>query len=146
MTEGNGFWLRMTRLLPGSRPDVWRAMTDPAELARWWGPHGFSTPSIEFEPRIGGSYRIAMRPAEGEVFHLDGEFREVDPPSRIAYTFRWNPPAPDDRETLVTLSLREQGKQTEVELAQGEFATQERLELHDGGWNDSFEKLQGLLG
>jgi uncharacterized protein YndB with AHSA1/START domain len=146
MTEGNGFWLRMTRLLSGSRPDIWRAMTDPAELARWWGPHGFTTPSIEFEPRIGGSYRIAMRPAEGEVFHLDGEFREVDPPSRIAYTFRWDPPAPDDRETLVTLSLRERGKQTEVELAQGEFATQERLELHDSGWNDSFEKLEGLLG
>lgn len=146
MTEGNGFWLRMTRLLSGSRPDVWRAMTDPAEVAGWWGPHGFTIPSIAFEPRIGGSYRIAMRPAEGEVFHLDGEFREVDAPSRIAYTFRWDPPAPDDRETLVTLSLRERGKRTEVELAQGEFATAERLELHDGGWNDSFEKLEWLLG
>ena len=141
-----GLWLRMTRVLPADRPDVWRAMTEADELATWWGPRGFSTPCVEFDPRVGETYRMAMQPPEGELFHLHGEFREVDPPSRLSYTFVWEPPNPDDRETLVTLSLADHGEATEVKLTQGEFATHERLDLHDGGWTESFEKLEERLG
>jgi uncharacterized protein YndB with AHSA1/START domain len=142
----DGLWLRMTRVLPARRTEVWRAMTEADELAGWWGPKGFTTPDVEFHPQVGRTYRIAMQPPEGELFHLHGEFREVDPPSRLSYTFVWEPPNPDDRETLVTLSLAGQGEATEVNLAQGEFATQERLDLHDGGWTESFEKLEERLG
>ncbi len=46
----------------------------------------------------------------------------------------------------MTLSLAERGEETEVELTQGEFATGERLALHDGGWSESFEKLEKLFG
>jgi uncharacterized protein YndB with AHSA1/START domain len=145
MTPRDELWLRMTRVLPASRDDLWRAMTEPDVLARWWGPKGFTVPEIEFEPRTGQSFRITMRPPEGDPFHLDGEFREIERPSRLAYTFRWDPPDPDDRETLVTLSLEDQGGETEVTLSQGEFATPARLELHRDGWTESFEKLQELL-
>jgi uncharacterized protein YndB with AHSA1/START domain len=86
-----------------------------------------------------------MQPAEGEPFHLSGQFREVDPPSRLAFTFKWDPPNPDDRETLAELTLEEQGEQTEVRFSQGRFATEERRALHEGGWSDSFEKLERLL-
>jgi uncharacterized protein YndB with AHSA1/START domain len=141
-----GLWLRMTRILPAPRPDVWRALTEADELVTWWGPKGFSTPDVDFLPRAGQSYRIAMQPPEGELFHLHGTFREVDPPARLSYTFVWDPPDPDDRETLVSLSLTELEEATEVELTQGEFATQERLDLHDGGWTESFEKLEQRLG
>jgi uncharacterized protein YndB with AHSA1/START domain len=146
MTSGEAFSLRMTRVLPARRDRVWQALTEQAELSKWWGPNGFTAPNVDFEPRVDESYRIAMQPPEGELFHLGGEFREVDPPSRLAYTFRWDPPDPDDRETLVMLSLRDLGVQTEVELRQGEFATKERLDLHEGGWTDSFDKLEELLG
>jgi uncharacterized protein YndB with AHSA1/START domain len=146
MTSAEGLWLRMTRVLPAPRDRVWRVMNDPDELPRWWGPDGFSIPSLDFDPRAGGSYRIAMQPPEGDLFHLNGEFREVEPPSRLSYTFIWDPPDPDDRETLVTLALEDRGERTEVGLTQGEFATEERLALHDGGWRESFEKLETLLG
>ena len=146
MSASDGLWLRMTRVLPASRAAVWRAMTDPDELALWWGPQGFTVPSAEFEPRVGASYRIAMQPPEGETFHLEGEVREVDLHRQLAYTFRWDPPDPEDRETVVTLTLRDDGDGTGVELTQGEFATEGRLSLHDGGWNDSFEKLEKVLG
>ena len=139
-------WLRMTRVVPVPRAEVWRAMTDAEEVASWWGPKGFSTRGLEFDPEVGAAYRIAMQPPEGELFHLHGEFREVDPPSRLSYTFVWDPPDPEDRETLVTLSLADLGEGTEVELTQGEFATQDRLDLHDGGWTESFEKLEEGLG
>jgi uncharacterized protein YndB with AHSA1/START domain len=95
---------------------------------------------------VGGSYRIAMQPPAGDLFYLSGEFREVDPPARLAYTFRWDPPDPEDRETVVTLSLQDRGEGTEVLLTQGEFATENRLALHEGGWMDSFGRLEQLLG
>jgi uncharacterized protein YndB with AHSA1/START domain len=146
MAATNGLMLELTRTLPAPRPEVWSAMTDHERLAAWWGPKGFTVPSVDFEPRVGGRYRIAMQPPEGDLFYLHGEFHEVDPPSRLVYTFVWEPPAPDDRETLVTLVLEDRGEQTAVSLQHGEFATEERLELHQGGWTDSFEKLEGLLG
>ncbi len=141
----NGLVLSLKRTLPAPRRVVWEALTDPNRLAEWWGPKDFTVPRVDFEPRVDGRYRIAMQPPEGDLFHLHGEFREVDPPTRLSYTFVWEPPDPDDRETVVMLSLEERGEQTEVNLRQGEFATEERRALHEGGWSDSFEKLAELL-
>jgi uncharacterized protein YndB with AHSA1/START domain len=145
MRAGDGLVLRLKRILPAPRPAVYRAMSDPGELAKWWGPRGFTSPSVEFDPRVGGSYRIAMQPPDGDLFYLSGEFREVDPPAGLAYTFRWDPPSPDDRQTVVTLSLRDRGERTEVLLIQRGFATDERLALHEGGWSDSFGRLEQML-
>jgi uncharacterized protein YndB with AHSA1/START domain len=146
MTAGEGLVLRLKRIVPAPRAAVYKVLSDPGELAKWWGPRGFTAPRVEFDPRVGGSYRIAMQPPDGDLFYLAGEFRAVDPPTRLAYTFRWDPPDPDDRQTVVTLSLQDRGERTEVLLTQGEFATDERLELHEGGWIDSFERLQQVLG
>jgi uncharacterized protein YndB with AHSA1/START domain len=137
--------LELECVLPVDRTRVFKALTDPGELAKWWGPSGFSCPSIMFDPQVGGSYRIAMQPPEGELFYLSGEFREIEPPSRLAYTFRWEDPDPDDQETVVTLSLRDLGEATELGLVQGPFATEPRLELHRAGWTDGFARLQALL-
>ena len=86
-----------------------------------------------------------MQPPEGDLFHLSGEFREVDSPSRLVYTFNWEEPDPDDRETVVTMSFREIDGSTELVVTQEGFATEERLELHVGGWNDSLDRLEELL-
>jgi uncharacterized protein YndB with AHSA1/START domain len=86
-----------------------------------------------------------MQPPEGDLFHLTGEFREVDPPSRLAYTFVWEPPDPDDRETLVTLSFRDVDGLTAVNFTQGAFASEQRRALHEQGWRESLERLQELL-
>jgi uncharacterized protein YndB with AHSA1/START domain len=131
--------------MPAPRERVWRALTEPEELAEWWGPNGFTSPSVELDLRVGGGYRIAMQPPEGELFHLSGEFTEVDPPLRLAYTFVWDPPNPDDQETVATLSLEEAGDSTELTLVQGPFATEERFALHRDGWTDGFGRLRELL-
>jgi uncharacterized protein YndB with AHSA1/START domain len=144
--SNNGLTLRLKRTLPAPRAAVYRALSEPAELAKWWGPRGFTAPSIDFDPRAGGGYRIAMQPPEGELFHLSGHFREAEPPARLAYTFRWDPPDPDDRETLVTLILQDRGERTDVVLTQGRFATGERRALHVAGWTESFERLERMLG
>jgi uncharacterized protein YndB with AHSA1/START domain len=79
------------------------------------------------------------------MFYLSGEFREVDPPARVAYTFRWEDPDPDDRETLVTLSLQDLGDSTELVFTQRAFATEARRALHEQGWTDGFDRLQELI-
>ena len=137
--------LHMQHVLPAPRPRVFELFTEPGELARWWGPHGFTVPSIDLDLRPGGGYRFAMQPPEGDLFHLAGEFVEVDPPARLAYTFRWEEPDPDDQETLVTLSFDEAGPRTALGFTQGEFRTEARRALHEQGWADSFEKLRLLL-
>ena len=131
--------------MPALPARVFAAFITQDELAEWWGPKGFTSPSIDLDPRVGGAYRIAMQPPEGDVFHLSGEFLEVDPPDRLSYTFRWEEPTPDDRETVVTLSLREVDGSTNVVLDQGSFATEERLALHTQGWTDSLERLYELV-
>lgn len=140
-----GLVLELTRVLSAPRERIFRALTEPAELATWWGPDGFTAPEMDVDLRVGGGYRFAMQPPEGNLFHLSGEFLEIHPPSRLAYTFRWEEPDPDDRTTVVTLSLGAVGDATEVSLAQGEFATEARLALHRGGWTDSLEKLRELV-
>jgi uncharacterized protein YndB with AHSA1/START domain len=137
--------LELKRMLPARAPIVFATFTDANELAKWWGPRGFSVPSLDFQPRAGESYRIEMQPPDGDRFHLTGEFREVDPPVRLAFTFVWEPGDPDDLETLVALSFRDLDEATEVALTQGPFKTEARLALHRDGWTDSLDKLERLL-
>ena len=133
-------------VLDAPRERIFRALTEPAELARWWGPNGFTTPEIALDLSVGGGYHFVMQPPDGELFHLSGEFLQIDPPSLLVYTFRWDEPDPDDRETVVRLSLAAVGDSTEMSLRQSEFATQVRLELHRSGWKDSSEKLRHIIG
>src|SRR5574342_202538 len=112
--QGGGLVLELQCVLRAPRERIFRALTKPAELAKWWGPHGFATPAIDLDLRVGGRYRFAMQPPDGELFHLAGEFLEIESPGRLVYTFRWEEPDPDDRETVVALSMHETGGATEV--------------------------------
>jgi uncharacterized protein YndB with AHSA1/START domain len=136
---------RLRRVLPAPPALVFRMQVEPTLLAQWWGPKGFSAPSVELDVRVGGRYRIAMRPPEGEVFYLSGEFLEVGATSRLSYTFRWEPPDPDDRETVVVFSVEDLGGSTALTVDQGSFATEARRALHEQGWADSLDDLQELL-
>jgi uncharacterized protein YndB with AHSA1/START domain len=138
--------LEMERVLPASPQVVFAAFSDSHELAKWWGPEGFTIPDLEFQARVGAGYRIEMQPPEGEPFFLTGEVHEVDPPARLAYTFVWEPADDDDVETVVGLSFRDLGESTEVALTQGCFKTEARRALHRDGWADSFDKLERQIG
>jgi uncharacterized protein YndB with AHSA1/START domain len=137
--------LELKRVLTAPPSVVFRTFSAADELAKWWGPEGFTIPSLEFDPRVGASYRIEMNPPEGDPFYLTGEFREVDPPVRLAYTFLWEDPDPDDLATVVELSFRDLGESTEVVLVQAPFKTESRHELHRNGWTESFDKLERLI-
>lgn len=137
--------LHLERVLRAPRPLVFRMHAEPGQLARWWGPKGFTAPSVELDLRVAGGYRIEMQPPDGDRFFLSGEFRQVDPPARLAYTFRWEDPDPDDRETIVAFSLRDLGDSTELIVEQGLFATEGRRALHEQGWTEALDRLEELI-
>jgi uncharacterized protein YndB with AHSA1/START domain len=143
--RSNDLTLELSRILPAPPRAAFAAFTDFDELPKWWGPAGFTVPSLDFQPRVGASYRIEMQPPGGKAFYLAGEFRELDPPNRLAYTFMWEDPDPDDIETLVTMTFHDLRGSTEVAFTQGKFKTEARRALHRDGWTDSFEKLVQLL-
>ena len=139
------FGLHLERRLPAAADLVYRMHTDPELLAQCWGPKGFSVPSVDLSLRVGGGYRFAMQPPEGDVFFLSGEFRDVEPDARLAYTFRWEPPDPDDRESTVVLSFRDLDKSSVLTVDQSPFATVERRALHEQGWTESIDRLEELI-
>ena len=146
MTSDHGrVVLEQERVFDATPEQIIGLLTEPTALAKWWGPHGFAIPEIHVDLRVGGSLRITMQPPDGEPFHLSGEFLRIEFPSELTFTFRWDEPVPDDRETVVELSLDSLDGRTTLSLTQGEFATEERLELHRSGWADSFEKLDTIL-
>jgi len=142
----NGLVLELSCVVEAPRERVFDLLTMPDELVKWWGPRGFTTPEAEVDLSAGGDYRFTMQPPEGAAFHLSGRFLAIEPPSLLRYTFVWEEPVPDDRETVVVLSLRAVGDTTELSLSHGDFATEERLALHRGGWTDALAKLRALAG
>jgi uncharacterized protein YndB with AHSA1/START domain len=137
--------LELSSTFGAPRERVFALLTEPGELARWWGPHGFTLPDARIDLVVGGAYRFTMQPPDGGPFHLSGRFLEISRPRRLAYTFNWEEPVPDDRETTVTLTLEAEDSGTRLALTQGPFATGERLALHRNGWSESFEKLRRVL-
>ena len=143
--RSNKLILNMMRIMPAIPSGIFRSLTEPSKLAEWWGPRGFTTTSIDTDLRVGGRYRFGMQPPDGVLFHLTGEFREINCPSRLAYTFVWEPPHLDDQETVVVLSLRDIEGSTAIELTHGVFTNSARLALHEQGWAESFERLREVV-
>jgi uncharacterized protein YndB with AHSA1/START domain len=137
--------LELTHSMPAQRGVVYAAFRDSEQLAQWWGPEGFTIPSVDFSTIIGEPYRIEMQPPEGDAFFLHGVFRTVHPPSKLAFTWVWEPPDPDDVETLADLSFADHGETTEVALWLGVFKTETRLEIHRHVWIDTFNRLERYL-
>ena len=80
--------LRIERIFDAPRERVWRAMTDPKLVAQWWG-RGNKLVVERLEVVPGGRWRFVEHAPEG-VFGFEGQFREVDPPSRVVLTFAWD--------------------------------------------------------
>ena len=137
--------LRLTRMVDAPRADVFRAWTDPNQLKRWWGPGEFTTPRAEVDLRPGGGYRLWMQPPAGDALVLSGTFREVAPPERLVYTWRWEAGVPGEGESLVTVEFRELGECTEVVLVHGDFPASHGAEPYRMGWEGGLDKLGALF-
>jgi uncharacterized protein YndB with AHSA1/START domain len=142
--------LVVRRQIAVPRERVFEAWTNPEVLKDWWhaGPD-WDTPEAEVDLRPGGSYRLAMRdPASGQTHTLVGEYREVQPPERLVYTWTWesNPEAMQgSAASLVTVEFMDDGGATEVSITHSGFATDEIRDLHAQGWEGCLANLERTL-
>lgn len=72
-----------SRVIDAPRERVFRAFTDPAHLARWWGPNGFTSTFELFDPRPGGTWRFVMHGPDGANYPNENVFVEVIAPERM---------------------------------------------------------------
>jgi uncharacterized protein YndB with AHSA1/START domain len=108
--------VQVTRSFKAPRALVFRAFTEPALVRRWMlGPPGWSMPVCDMDLRVGGAYRWRWRSdTDGKEFGFVGTFRDVQPPSRIVHTERYDPGdlgdgSPTAGEALITTSFTEEG-------------------------------------
>ena len=80
-----------SRVIDAPRERVFRAFGDPAELARWWGPNGFTSTSHEFDLRPGGRWRFVMHGPDGANYPNESVFVEVVPPERVVFQHESGP-------------------------------------------------------
>jgi uncharacterized protein YndB with AHSA1/START domain len=135
--------LTITRMFNAPREVVFKAWTEPARLASWFGPRGLRTPleRIEVDVRPGGRWQVWMVRGDsgdpGAEIHVGGEYREIVEPERLVFTCAMN----FGDESIVTISLAEHGGKTEMTFHQTGLATaEERAGVHEG-WASAFERL-----
>jgi uncharacterized protein YndB with AHSA1/START domain len=74
-----------TREFDAPRDLVFSAWTDPNHLAQWWGPNGFTTTTMSFDLRPGGTWRFVMHGPDGRDYQNLITFEEIVRPERIVY-------------------------------------------------------------
>ena len=113
--------VRVQRSFKAPRNLVYEAYTKPQLMKRWLlGPPGWTMTVCEMDVRPGGEYRWRWRSeAEGQEFGFFGEFREVEPLSRMVHTQHYDPgdvggPMASDEPAIITVELVEQDGFTTV--------------------------------
>jgi uncharacterized protein YndB with AHSA1/START domain len=134
--------LIVTRLIDAPRAMVFKAWTDPTQVARWWGPKGYVTTHCEMDIREGGAYRCCMRSPERTDHWKRGVYREILAPERIVFTFAWeDPTGHPGHQTLITVTFEEAGAKTQLTLRQRVFDTVENRDSHRIGWTSCLERF-----
>jgi uncharacterized protein YndB with AHSA1/START domain len=129
------------RLFDAPRHLVFEASTKPEHLARWWGFRDSKLIECKVDLRPGGAWRYVLRMPDGSEHGFGGVYKEVVPPERLVYTFRYD--GYPDAEAVETIILEEKmGKtlltatvlHTSVENRDGHVASgmeEGAIESHD---------------
>ena len=134
--------LEVKRLIDAAPARVFNAWMKKDEWEKWIGPEGTQSDVTDFEPKIGGRYRVLMRMSDGREIGVTGVFKIIEPPHRLAMTWKWEH---GEHDSLVTISLREAGGKTELTLRHEGLLTQSNCDDHGRGWNSALNKLERYL-
>jgi uncharacterized protein YndB with AHSA1/START domain len=135
----------ITRIFDAPRDKVFRAWTDPGEVAAWFGPEHFDTPRerIRIDLRVGGRYELTMvRRDGGGEFPIGYDILELVEPELIV--LRSHPMAQVGmHEAIVTrVELHDLGGRTRMVLTDGPYPDGAHAEA---GWSQAFDKLARLV-
>jgi uncharacterized protein YndB with AHSA1/START domain len=138
--------LEIKRFINAPRARVYAAWTDPAQLKQWWGPKQMRTKSLEFDPRVGGKYRWTLVNEEEEEMTVSGEYLELTPGRRIAFTWKWDDDeAWKNQTSIVTVELSDRDGGTELALAHEKLPSEASRDRHDEGWNVVLDRLENFF-
>ncbi len=139
--------LVIERILPADPETVFEAWTNPDILAKWWGPDGVTIPNHELDVRPGGKWSTTMHSDEMGNRTVSGEYRTIDPPKRLVFTWGW---IDDDgtrgHETEVDVTFDRIETGTRMKLVQTVFENAHQRDMHNMGWDSSFDCLERSLG
>lgn len=77
----------LTRTFRAPRSLVWKAISQPEHLIRWWGPHRHANRILAYDWRVGGNWRIQTTTPEGEIVVFHGQYLEIEPEWKTVQTF-----------------------------------------------------------
>ncbi|GAB3709357.1 SRPBCC family protein [Nocardiopsis nanhaiensis] len=137
----------ITRTFDAPRELVWRAVTDPDLVARWFGLDSTTTEVDPTEVRTGTPWRISEKAPDGEVYAFHGVHHDVRAPERVVRTFEFE--GVPEHVSLETLTLEEADGRTEYRAV----ALFQSVEDRDGmvasgmesGLSQSLDKLDEVL-
>jgi uncharacterized protein YndB with AHSA1/START domain len=136
--------LRIERTFPAPAERVFEAWTSEEVMRRWWHAEvGWETTVAEVDLRVGGVVRVVMRDPDRDVEYGGGGFyTEVEPPTRLAFTWIWDG---DTRRTLIELDFEEADGVTTVRFQHSDLWDEEAVRSHRYGWENAFENLSRAL-
>jgi uncharacterized protein YndB with AHSA1/START domain len=134
----------ITRIFDAPREQVFRAWTDPDQVAEWYGPEHFDTPRdrIHIDLRVGGRYELTMVQRGGGEFAVGYEIIELVEPELIVLRSDPMPEAGMHEPTVTRVELHDLGGRTRMTLTDGPYVESRHAEA---GWSAAFDKLAALL-
>lgn len=119
--------IQITREFNAPKRLLYRALTEADLIKRWWGAGMGEIVTVECDVRVGGAWRSVQRANEGFEVGFHGEFREIVPDERLAYTeiFEGMPDGQGaDESSLTTVTLKEADGRTTMTVL-SEYASQD---------------------
>lgn len=138
MMEETDDRLVIRKLIPASREEVFAAWSDPAGMRYWMCPGDVILAEAQLDFRVGGRFRILMK-GEREDYDHSGTYQEIEPPSKLSFT--WISTGTDLKTTLVTVQLSEHEAGTELILTHERLPSADRVRRHLGGWGQIADRL-----
>jgi uncharacterized protein YndB with AHSA1/START domain/tRNA A-37 threonylcarbamoyl transferase component Bud32 len=135
--------IRLEQIVPAPAERVFAAWLQPTEMVKWFAPSDdFTTPIAEADPRVGGAYRVGMKPpASTEPHIVIGQYCTIDSPRTLSFTWAWESPRRDVHETQLTLEFQPQGSSTNVILLHERFRDETQRKDHTQGWTGCLARL-----
>jgi uncharacterized protein YndB with AHSA1/START domain len=145
--ENKGNELIVTQVVDAPRPSLFKVWTDPAHLAMWWGPKGFTNPVCEINLRVYGTIRIHMRGPDGTVYPMTGVYQEIVEPERLVFISAALDKKGDPLfEVVTTVSFEEVGGSTKVIMHASASKIRPEGAPHivgmEEGWKQSIARLE----
>lgn len=139
--------ITITRVFDAPRELVFRAWTDPDQVAKWFGPAGFETPreTVEIDLRVGGRLNLRMvQGGSGKEYQLRYEIVELVEPELLVIRSEPMPQVGLPHSTVTRIELHDEGGKTRMTLTDGPYP-EEHGRGAGAGWEGAFDKLQALL-